>query len=410
MPSQRSRLAPPAPAVTARGLAVLGLAFMALLAGPALPTPASASADGGPQAVGAAQAASPEAAPNRPWRVIYVEAGPWRDFAMNLAGLARGLEELGIIEDGGAPPPAGDSALPTWRWLSERAGGDRLVFAADGFYSAGWDDELLPGLREEILGRLRSGGADLVLAMGTTASLMLATSEHSVPTLSITATDPVSAGITETAERSGLDHVHVQVEAGKIDRQLAMFHNLIGFRILGVPLDLTEDGALTMGSGAIERVALERGFEIITCRAGLELPQVDESVKNLIGCLEYLSARSEAVYLTVSNGMAEDRMADILAPMIARRLPTFSQKGPSETRLGVLMSLAEDDFLSSGRFEAEVVRDVLAGKRPGDIGQIYLPPLTMALNFEMATRIGWDPPFELLAAVDQIFVALGSAP
>ena len=342
-----------------------------------------------------------------PWRVIYVEGGPYRDFVMNLVGLARGLEELGLIEDGAVPIPQSEDASGVWGYLSERAGGDRLVFLADGFYSGGWDDEKLEEIGAGILERLQSGQVDLVLALGTQAGLMMATEAHRVPTLSITATDPVTAGISKTAERSGLPHVHVQVEAGRIERQLAMFHNLIGFRTLGVPLDSTAAGMATMGEPTIRRVARERGFELVECRADLKVPSVEESLGNLLGCLESLSQESDAVYLTVSNAMVADRLGEILAPLTARGLPTFSQKGAVETRLGVLMSMAEDDFINSGRFEAEVVRDVLSGRLPGDVGQIYLPPLTMALNFDTAMAIGWDPPFELLAMVDEIVVRKG---
>jgi hypothetical protein len=77
---------------------------------------------------------------------------------MNLAGLARGLAELGLVDDGDVPPPAGEDALPTWLWMSERAGGGRLVFPADGFYSADWDESRYPELKRAVLARLEAGG------------------------------------------------------------------------------------------------------------------------------------------------------------------------------------------------------------------------------------------------------------
>ena len=338
----------------------------------------------------------------RPWRVAYLEGGPYRDFAMILAGLAKGLWELGIIEEGEMPAPAGKDARDLWGRLSQKAGGDKLIFLADGFYSGGWDDETFQEEGAGLIKRLQAGEIDLVLAMGTQASLLLAASDHRVPTLSISATDPVAAGISQTTERSGLDHLHVQVESGRIERQLAMFHNLICFSSLGVPLDSNVAGMATMGEQTIRRVAQERGFELVECRTDLETASAEARFENLVGCLKSLSQASEAVYLTVNQGMSDERMAEILAPMAAKGLPTFSQKGPAETRLGVLMSLAEDDFLTSGRFKAEVVRDVLKGRLPGEIPQLYLPPLTMALNFDTAVAIGWDPPFELLAVLDEI--------
>ncbi|MDR1545255.1 MAG: ABC transporter substrate-binding protein [Deltaproteobacteria bacterium] len=366
---------------------LLGLAALAFLQGPSAGSAAAAPQDG------------------QPWRVVYVEGGPWRDYAMNLLGLAHGLENLQLIEDGRAPMPAqDDDASSIWRWLAANAGGGRLAFLPDGFYSAGWDEERLLEIKQAVLRRLAAGEVDLVLAFGTAAGGQMGTAEHSTPTLIITATDPVAAGLSQTEERSGLEHVHVQVEAGKIERQLSIFHNFFRFKTLGVPLDVTPEGRDSMGAATIERLAAELGFELRPCLAELEIPDKEESHRNLLDCLERLSDEADAVYLTVSNGMIESRMADIMAPMKAKRRPTFSQKGPSETKLGVLMSLAEDDFVSSGRFVAETVLAVLSGRSPGSLNQLYLAPLTMALNLKTAIDIGWNPSFEALAAVDELYV------
>jgi hypothetical protein len=327
---------------------------------------------------------------------------------MNLIGLAQGLEDLGMIDVGAAPLLDDlEDAEPVWRRLAENAGGDDLIFLADGFYSAGWDESRLEETRLAVFDRLKNGEADLVLAFGTAAGLMMAVAEHGTAVMCVTATDPVAAGISATPESSGLPNVHVQVEAGKIERQLSMFHAIFRFKTLGVPLDVTPEGRGTMGLATIERAAAENDFELKTCETELEISDRDRGVRNLIGCLKSLSQEVDAVYLTVSNGMVESRLNEILAPLNARSLPTFSQKGPSETKLGVLMSLAEDDFISSGRFEAEALREIVSGRPPGEVGQLYVAPLTMALNFATALTIGWNPPFEILAAVDELYVDYG---
>ncbi len=340
----------------------------------------------------------------RPWRVIYVEGGPYRDYHLTLAGLARGLKTLGLIQRDEVPLVRGsEDTADMWRWLAENAGGPYLKFLPDGHYSAGWDETRRAAVKREVLARLARGEADLVLAFGTSAGEDLVTDEHHTPVLSISVTDPVAAGLSRSDRDSGRDHVHVQVEVGKIERQLAMFHKIFQFRRLGVPYDVTPGGQKTMGVSTIEKVARERGFEIVPCLAELEIADRDESFHNLLGCLEFLSRRGEAVYLTVNNGMQADRMDRLLAPLIAAELPTFSQNGPAETRLGVLMSLAEDDFARSGLFEAEVIRALLNGKKPREIPQVYVAPLTLALNLKMALAIGWNPPFEVLAAVDELY-------
>lgn len=346
----------------------------------------------------------PAPEPARPWRVIYVEGGPYRDYYLTLAGLARGLKSLGLIRRDDMPTVQNsEDTAAMWRWLAENAGGPYLKFLADGHYSAGWDETRRAAVKREVLARLARGEVDLILAFGTSAGEDLITNEHRTPILSISATDPVAAGLSLSDQDSGLDNVHVQVEVGKIERQLAMFHKIFRFRRLGVPYDVTPGGQKTMGVRTIEKVARERGFEIVPCLAELEIADRDESFQNLLGCLDFLSRRGEAIYLTVNNGMQADRMDRLLAPLIAAGVPTFSQYGPAETRLGVLMSLAEDDFARSGLFEAEVIRALLNGKKPREIGQIYVAPLTLALNLKMALAIGWNPPFEVLAAVDELY-------
>lgn len=380
----------------------------------------------------------------RPWRVIYLQAGPYRDYLMNLVGLSSALKELNLVEKAfpylnteakfpddishdivlsipnhaytadrpkrpdplikeNIEPSQEADAAQLWTWLSKNAGGDRLIFLADGFYSADWDDVKLANIKVEIIQRLKRDEADMVIAMGTAASQAMICDDITKAVLSVSATDPIAAGLTKDKEFSGRDNVHVQVESGKLERQLTMFHNLFKFKTLGVPYDSTEEGRKTMGVETIEKVAQEKGFKIISCFTNLEIPDLEKSSANLTSCLKRLSEESEAIYLTVNNGMAPEGMANILAPIIAYGRPSFSQKGPVETRLGVLMSLAEDDFINSGRFEAKVIEQILLGQKPGNISQHYVAPLTLALNIKMAMIIGWDPPFEVLAAIDQLF-------
>ncbi|MDR1578574.1 MAG: ABC transporter substrate-binding protein [Deltaproteobacteria bacterium] len=341
------------------------------------------------------------------WRVIYVEAGSYRDYSLNLVGLAKGLKELNLIE---RAKPLSDESASVWRYLSEQAGGTRLKFLEDGFYSANWDKNQLIAIKNKILSRIKAGEVDLILTFGTQAGQSLATEEHNTPVLSITATDPVAAGIVKQSRLSGLEHVHAQVESGNLWRQLSLFHNVFHFKTLGVPLDSTAEGQATMGLKSIEAVAKEKGFEIISCVSDLESPDFDKNFQNLLKCLNRLTVESEAIYLTVNNGMREDRFGQILAPIVAAKKPSFSQKGPDETRQGVLLSLAEDDFIGSGRFEANVIQKILNGQSPGSIDQIYVAPLTMALNFQMAKNIGWNPPFEFLASVDALYPTMVELP
>ncbi|MDR0881987.1 MAG: MFS transporter [Candidatus Adiutrix sp.] len=111
-----------------------------------------------------------------------------------------------------------------------------------------------------------------------------------------------------------------------------MFHNIFHFQTLGVPADSTDIGKNGMDFKVIERMASIIGFKLITCETNLEFePDERTRLNNLVGCIEKLSAESEAIFLTYNNGMQNNGMDRILAPIIARRRPSFAQEGPSKT-------------------------------------------------------------------------------
>ena len=137
--------------------------------------------------------------------------------------------------------------------------------------------------------------------------------------------------------------------------------------------------------------------------------QADQSFANLRQCLATLARTSDAIYITTNSGVQWNRMKELLQPIIEAGVPSFSQSGIEETKLGVLMSLAQSSFGSEGTFGAESVAKVMAGARPRDVGQVFESPLGLAINLKMAMLIGWNPPFEILAAVDAIYQDIKNA-
>lgn len=347
----------------------------------------------------------PPPKPPHKLRIIYIEGGAFKDYYLTLVGLAHGLEKLGLIADGQVPfDEKLEDTMPLWQWLAAEAGGDYLEFLADGYYSADWDEARRTEIKEQVLKRLREkNDVDLIWASGTSASQDMAVPGISAFVMSSNVTDPVAAGVSRTLTDSGWDNVHVQVEADRQERQLRIFYDLFKFKRLGVPMDSSESGRKSLGAEIIAKMAEEMRFEIVPCVADLDIADQDRSFNNLMWCLEKLSRESDAVFLTFNNGMRADRMGEILAPIIQYRRPSFSQLGPGETSLGVLLSLGQDSYEAAGEFEAAVIHGLLSGRKPREINQIFNSPLTLAINLAMAKAIGWEPPFDLLVTVDEIY-------
>ena len=164
--------------------------------------------------------------PAKKWRVAYIEGGGYTDYQRIFAATAKGLAELGVIADGDVPiPEKTDDTRPIWDWLAEHAGGDRLVFLKDGYYSANWDAAQRAANRKALLDRIREkGDVDMIFAFGTWAGLGMATAAIiSVPVFSMSVTDAVQAGIAKSLKDSGRDNLHAQIDPERYKRQMRQF-------------------------------------------------------------------------------------------------------------------------------------------------------------------------------------------
>lgn len=344
------------------------------------------------------------------WRVIYVEGGPYTNYQQTLAHTARGLQKLGLIDNGQVQiPEDSEGTQEMWNWLAEHAKG-RIRFMRDGHYSAEWDGSARPLLKESIIERIRNRrDVDMVIAMGTWSGLDMTEEDLGVPVFSMSVTDAVNAGIVASVEDSGKDNVHAQLEPGRFRRQLSMFHEIFKFKRLGIPFEDTPEGRNTAAMDELEKTARELGIELVLASAPLDVPNVEESYRNLKSCIDsLLKNKADALYLTYTPTPMH-LVPALMDPVTKAGLPSFAQAGPQLVEYGVLMSLAQASFGDIGQFEADAIAAVVAGKKAREVNQIFEPELGLAINLKTAMRIGWNPPLEILAAVDEIYQQVPAA-
>lgn len=347
--------------------------------------------------------------PAKKWRVAYIEGGNYTDYQNILVATTKALANLGLIANGNAPIPAtADDTRPIWEWLVQHAGGDQIEFLKDGYYSANWDKDQRALNKEALLKRIREkGDVDIVLAFGTWAGIDMR-EEKKIPVFSLSVTDAVQAGIVQSIDDSGQDNLHAAIDPNRYQRQLFVFHDLFKFKTLGIVYEDSPEGRSDVSLDALEKTSATLGVELVRCTTELNvLPE--QSFANLKQCLTTLSKQAEAVYLTTNSGMQWNKMKDLLQPLIDAGIPSFSQSGIDETKLGVLMSLSQNSFASEGQFGADSIAKVMSGIKPRDLSQVFDSPIGMVLNLEMARRIGWTPSFEVLLAVDAIYYDIKNA-
>ena len=339
------------------------------------------------------------------WRIAYYEGGPYIDYQLFFTATIKGLMQLGWIETADLPEQKGEQTKTLWQWLSTQAQSDYLEFPEDAYYSADWVSQV----RTETVGRLMkrltaTKDIDLLIAMGTMAGQDFANNQHEMPTMVISSSDPIASGIIKSVEDSGFAHVHTAVDPNRFERQVRIFHEIIGFQRLGIAYEDSINGRSFAGIELVEKVAQERGFEIVRCFT------LDESIDaaaqrdvSVINCFNELVKKSDAIYVTQQGGINKNSIPELVGICNEHHIPTFSQAGSSEVKYGFLLSLSQAGFKYIGEFHAQAIAKVLNGAKPGQLEQLFEDPPKIAINLKTAEIIGFDPPMVLLGAADEIF-------
>jgi len=334
----------------------------------------------------------PPAQAAKKWRIGYYEGGPFKTYPVTLIATVNSLAELGWIEPVTVPPQEDEKDMSKlWAWLVANIKSKYLEFVPDAFYSYNWKKEARDQAKQTFIRRLKeTADIDLIIAMGTWAGQDLANNDHSIPTLVCSTSDPIGSKIIRSAEDSGYDHVHAQVDPTRYLKQIRAFHDVFGFKKLGVAFQDTVSGRSYAAIEDIQKVAKERKFEIVECYtlSGAAVPETHASV---IKCVQELAPEIDAFYLTQQTGVNKETLPQIVAAMNAHKIPTFSQAGPDEVRQGILLSVASPDFKLWGKFHAGIIANIINGAKPRDLNQIFEVTVKSAFNATTAKKIGLKP-------------------
>jgi len=339
------------------------------------------------------------------WRIGYLEGGSYINYPINLRAIAAGLAELGWMEPVTIPAAADQTrSKPVWDYLAGHVSSAYIQFVADGHWSAGWDSERRKLTKELIIRRLNQNkDIDFMIAMGTWAGQDLANNRHRIPTMAVSVSDPVGAGISASAEDSGLDHIHARCDPTRYIRQLRLFHRIVNFNKMGFVYENSVEGRTYAAFDSINQVARERNFEVLSCEAPWSDVDLDISTNQVIRCNEELSRKVDAVFITVHRGINPKRMHAVVAPFLAHKIPTWSQRGPEEVKMGVLFSISRGGFNAVGRFHAEVMARIFNGEKPRRIPQIFEDPKLIAVNTKVAQAIGFRIPDSVMRIADVVY-------
>lgn len=355
-------------------------------------------------------ATNPTTNKGKKWRIGYYQGGDYIDYSKSLLAMITSLMELGWIEPVKLPPIKEAETNFFWDWLADTSRSEYIQFVKNAYYNADWNDKNREKTIKKIIDRLNKGNdLDLMIALGTWAGQDLSNEKHHTPTMVLSTSDPLASGIIKSIEDSGYDHIHARIDPFRYERQIQIFHEVIGFKKLGIAYENTTTGKSYAAITQVEKIAKERDFDIIRCFVKTDDSNstvAEESVKK---CFSKLALKSDAIYATIQPSIENPKSISELVKIVNQHeIPTFSQSGSEEVRNGFLLSISKVNFYYVGRFYAETMAKIFNGAKPRQLDQVFEHPPKIAINLKTAEIIGYDPPLDVLGAADEIFQEIQS--
>lgn len=341
-------------------------------------------------------------------RIAYCETDPYSSYASTLYYIVQGFEKLGWLDQAsGLPYKQGqEDTKGMWNWLSSHTGGSRLEFVKDGYYSLQNDDKMAQRVVERLQ---KEKDIDLIIVMGTAAAKAIANDQHSVSTVVFSTSNAVQSGIVKQVETSGNSHIWAHTDPNRYQQQLEVFYDTFKFKKLGFVYDPSPMGQVFAAVADIKAVAEKKGFQCV----GYEIQGAKDDgdqerfQKDLLVLQQKMASEVDAVYYTVtpSKRLKTEKFQEILQPLYEKNIPVFAQVGDEVPR-GALLSVGRSDFSGVGMFGAEQIVNVLNGQPMDMLPQVYVDAPAIAINMEVARKIGYKPPFDILLVADKVYQSI----
>lgn len=336
------------------------------------------------------------------WTIGYCESESFITYNQTLVALVKGLAEIGWITDldGFNKVAANGDSKTIWNWLASREVSPYIDFVDDGFYNLR-DPDLD---KEALIKQLQEQkDLDIMLVMGGAAGALLS-EQHETNIFVFAASNAVRSGIIASAEDSGQDNVWAHMDEQRFERQTRAFYDIFQFKKLGIVYEDSDNARIYSAVNELESLAAEKGFEIVRCHVTEPSHPEDypRYYREVQAAYNKLAEDVDAMYITIAS-LESEKLPELLEPFYEHKIPVFSQLGNIEVKNGALMTVSVMDEENIGRFGADNISKCLLGAKPRDLEQSFQSAPRITLNAEVAKKINFKLPFELLIVVDEVY-------
>jgi putative ABC transport system substrate-binding protein len=243
----------------------------------------------------------------------------------------------------------------------------------------------------EIVAEFVRRKVDVIITVGTPATIAAKQATSVVPIVFVGPGDPVGAGIVATLARPGGNVTGLSNQGLKlVGKRLELLREVIpGLRRLGI-LGNSGNATSVVAMGEVQSVARALGIEVAT-------PEIRRP-EDITPAFETLKGRVEAIYVATDALLSSNRIR-INKLALDLRLPT--QHGFREyVEAGGLMSYGPS-FPAMFRRAAELVDKILRGAKPAEIPVEQPTKFDLVINLKTAQALGLTIPMSVLLRADE---------
>lgn len=336
------------------------------------------------------------------FKIGYVESAEYINYPPSFYYLLKGLEEIKWIKniDDISLTKGQKVTKPMWSYLANNDVSSCLEFVEDFHYNLEFMDE---ASKEKMINRIEKNEVDLLIVAGTGAGKLVSNTNSNTPRMIFSASDAVSAGISQTYEFSNRTNTWAHTDPERFERQLKAFYDLFKFKHIGVVIENRDSAPIK----EIQKLVDEFGIELTIKYVDMSKNSEDREKykEDLKAAYEEISSQVDAFYITF-GATKYQWLEEILQPFYKKNIPVISQLGGEEVAYGALMSVNVLNFKEIGQFGARKIVQVLKGKKPEALNQKFVSTPQIDINLEVADKIEYPVSFNLLLVADEVYLKI----
>jgi putative tryptophan/tyrosine transport system substrate-binding protein len=273
----------------------------------------------------------------------------------------------------------------------------------DGLHALGWDiggnivvrEHWAEGHAERlpaIAGQLVSSAVDVLVAIGTPATVAASSTTATVPIVFVGVGDPVGLAIVNSLARPGGNLTGVSLESTElIARRLELLREIVPH--LGrIAVIVRADPGMEQRSLDIRSIASRMGVHVREFQA-----TTGKAVE--LAFIWLINDRADAIYVA-SGPLGPAKRAEIIALAAKARLPAI-YSFRAFPAAGGLMSFGTDEK-ELFRRAAILIDKILKGAKPSELPIEPPAKFQLVINMKTASEIGVSVPQSILARADEV--------